>query len=203
MNKCHKIKIIKSIEENIFLKKKIIYDVDIISLLTNKIYNCLNKKGKIFICGNGGSASDAQHLAAEFMVRLRPLVNRRPYPVIALTLDPATMTACSNDYGYSKVFSRPLDALATKRDILIVLSTSGNSKNIIEALKMARKKKIFSIGLLGSKGGNSKNLCDLKYIVPSDNVARIQEAHIFLGHTIFEIIEDMLIKSSKNNNNIY
>jgi D-sedoheptulose 7-phosphate isomerase len=200
MNKNHKIKIIKSIEENIFVKKKIIHDVNIISLITNKIYNCLNKKGKIFICGNGGSASDAQHLAAEFMVRLRPSVNRRPYPVVALTLDPATMTACSNDYGYSKIYSRPLSALATTRDILIVLSTSGNSKNIIEVLKLAKKKKIFSIGFLGSKGGKSKSLCDLKYIVPSDNVARIQEAHIFLGHTIFEIIEDMLIKSNINEN---
>lgn len=197
MNKNHKIKIIKSIEENIFVKKKIINDVDIISLITNKIYNCLNKKRKIFICGNGGSASDAQHLAAEFMVRLRPTVNRRPYPVVALTLDPATMTACSNDYGYSKIFSRPLDALATTKDILIVLSTSGNSKNIIEVLKLARKKKIFSIAFLGNKGGNSKNLCNLKYIVPSNNVARIQEAHIFLGHTIFEIVENMLIKRRK------
>ena len=128
------------------------------------------------------------------MVRLRPKINRNPYPVISLALDTSTLTACSNDYGYKNIFSRPLDALASEKDILIIISTSGKSENIIEALKLAKKKKIITIGFLGCGGGKAKSLCGLKYIVPSNNVARIQETHIFLGHLIFELVEDKLIK---------
>jgi D-sedoheptulose 7-phosphate isomerase len=168
-----------------------------IEKIKNKIQNCLKNSGKVFLCGNGGSAADAQHLAAEFMVRLRPKINRNPYPVISLALDTSTLTACSNDYGYNKIFSRSLDALASKNDILIVISTSGNSKNIIEVLKMAQKKGVISVGLLGNGGGQAKSLCSLKYVVPSKKIARIQETHIFLGHLIFELIEDQLIKKKK------
>lgn len=183
-----------SIKENINLKKILLKDFKIISSIKNKIYYTLKNGGKIFICGNGGSAADAQHLAAEFMVRLRPKINRNPYPVISLALDTSTLTACSNDYGYKKIFSRPLDALASKNDILIVISTSGNSKNIIEVLKMAQKKGVISVGFLGNGGGQAKSLCSLKYVVPSKNIARIQETHIFIGHLIFELVEDQLIK---------
>jgi D-sedoheptulose 7-phosphate isomerase len=182
------------ISENTKLKKDILKNTKVISDIKFKILNAIKNKGKIFICGNGGSAADAQHLAAEFMVRLRPNINRDPFPVIALALDTSTLTACANDYGYKYIFSRSLKALASNKDILIVLSTSGNSKNIINVLKVAKKNKIYSIGFLGSGGGECKYLCDLKYIVKSQNVARIQETHIFLGHIIFELVEDQLIK---------
>jgi len=187
------IKIKKAVSENIRLKRNLIKNFEIIKKIKNKILYCLNNSGKVFLCGNGGSAADAQHLAAEFMVRLRPKINRNPYPVISLALDTSTLTACSNDYGYKNIFYRPLDALASKKDILIVISTSGKSQNIIEVLKLAKKKKITSIGFLGCGGGKSKSLCNLKYVVQSNNVARIQETHIFLGHLIFELVEDELL----------
>jgi D-sedoheptulose 7-phosphate isomerase len=186
-------KIKQAISENIRIKRNLIKNFEIIKKIKNKILYCLNNSGKVFLCGNGGSAADAQHLAAEFMVRLRPKINRNPYPVISLALDTSTLTACSNDYGYKKIFSRPLNALASEKDVLIVLSTSGKSENIIEALKLAKNKKIMSIGFLGCGGGKSKSLCNLKYVVPSNNVARIQETHIFLGHLIFEMVEDELL----------
>jgi D-sedoheptulose 7-phosphate isomerase len=182
------------ISENIKLKKDILKKTKAISDIKFRILNTIKNKGKIFICGNGGSAADAQHLAAEFLVRLRPSKNRDPYPVVALALDTSTLTACANDYGFRHIFSRPLKALASNKDILIVLSTSGNSKNIIDVLKVAKKKNICTIGFLGSGGGKCKHMCDLKYIVKSQNVARIQETHIFLGHLIFELVEDQLIK---------
>jgi D-sedoheptulose 7-phosphate isomerase len=188
------IKIKKAVSENIKLKKNLIKNFKNIEKIKNKILYCLKNSGKVFICGNGGSAADAQHLAAELMVRLRPKINRSPYPVISLALDTSTLTACANDYGYKNIFSRPLNALGSANDILVAISTSGNSKNIIEVLKLAKKKKITSVGFLGNNGGKAKNLCDLKYLVPSKNVARIQELHIFLGHLIFELVEDELIK---------
>ena len=187
-------KIKQAVSENIRLKKNLIINFKNIERIKNKILYCLKNSGKVFLCGNGGSAADAQHLAAEFVVRLRPKVNRNPYPVISLALDNSTLTACANDYGYKKIFSRPLDALGSKNDILIVISTSGKSMNIIDVLKLAKKKEIISIGFLGNGGGKAKAMCDLKYIVPSKNVARIQETHIFLGHLIFELVEDQLIK---------
>ncbi len=190
------LKIKQAVSENIKLKKNLIRNFKNLDKIKNKILYCLNNSGKVFLCGNGGSAADAQHLAAEFMVRLRPKINRNPYPVISLALDTSTLTACSNDYSYKNIFSRPLDALASKNDILIVISTSGNSQNIVEVLKMAQKKEVISVGFLGNGGGEAKSLCNLKYIVPSKNVARIQETHIFLGHLIFELVEDQLIKKN-------
>ena len=186
-------KIKRAVSENIKLKKSLIKNYKNIEKIKNKILDCLKSSGKVFICGNGGSAADAQHLAAEFMVRLRPNINRNPYPVISLALDTSTLTACSNDYGYNNIFSRPLDALASKKDVLIIISTTGKSKNIIKVLKLAKKKKITSIGFLGRGGGEAKSLCNLNYIVPSNNVSRIQETHIFLGHLIFELVEDELL----------
>ena len=186
-------KIKRAVSENIKLKKSLIKNYKNIEKIKNKILDCLKSSGKVFICGNGGSAADAQHLAAEFMVRLRPNINRNPYPVISLALDTSTLTACSNDYGYNNIFSRPLDALASKKDVLIIISTTGKSKNIIKVLKLAKKKKIISIGFLGCGGGEAKSLCNLNYIVPSNNVSRIQETHIFLGHLIFELVEDGLL----------
>jgi D-sedoheptulose 7-phosphate isomerase len=157
------------------------------------IHRKITLGGKLMFCGNGGSASDAQHLSAEYLVRLRPTVNRKPLPAISLTQDTSTLTACGNDYDFSDIFVRPFQALAKKNDILISISTSGNSKNVIKVLKEARKKKITTLGLLGSNGGKCKKFCDIKLIVPSKSTARIQECHIFLGHFILEQVENLLI----------
>jgi D-sedoheptulose 7-phosphate isomerase len=162
-----------------------------------EIYKALKKGGKILFCGNGGSAADAQHLAAEFLVRLRPMVNRMPLPALSLAQDTSTLTACGNDYGFNYIFSRPLDAIANKKDILFVISTSGNSQNIYEVLKKARKKNIKSIGLLGGKGGKCLKICNYKIVIPSNITARIQECHIFLGHFILEQVENLLIQNKK------
>ena len=159
------------------------------------IYKKLSLGGKIFLCGNGGSAADAQHLAAEFLIRLRPNVNRNPIPAISLAMDASTLTACSNDYDFKYIFSRNLDALGNKgKDVLIGISTSGNSQNIIEALKIAKNNKIISIGLFGKTGGKAMKYCDLPINIPSDNTARIQESHIFIGHYIFERVEDLILQ---------
>ena len=187
-------KLKKTLNENINLKKKLISleskIEDIVKLFTNTIKN----KGKILICGNGGSAGDSQHLAAEFLVRLKPKNNRSAYPVISLALDTSTLTACGNDLGFSRIFSRNLEALGQSNDILVVISTSGNSQNIISVLKKAKAMKIKSVGFLGSGGGKAKKYSNLNIIIPSKITARIQECHIFLGHYIFEKVENNLKK---------
>ena len=170
----------------------------IIKLLFKKI----KFGGKILFCGNGGSCSDAQHLAAEMLIRLKPKNNRSPLAALSLATDTSTLTACGNDYNFSKIFSRPFEALSKKNDVLFVISTSGNSKNILNVLKSAKRKKITSVGFLGSGGGLSKKNCDYKLIVKSNNTAIIQECHIFLGHYIIEEVEKKLIKErviTKNN----
>ncbi len=163
-----------------------------------KTINTVHKKiklgGKLMLCGNGGSAADAQHLSAEYLVRLRPNVNRKPIPAITLAQDTSTLTACGNDYDFSDVFRRPFQALAKKNDVLIVITTSGNSLNVLKVLKEARSKKITTIGFLGNSGGKCKKFCDIKLIVPSKSTARIQECHIFLGHFIFEQVENLILK---------
>ena len=183
-----------SINDNIKTHKKLVALNNKVEQSIIKIYNTITSGGKIFTCGNGGSAADAQHLAAEFLIRLRPNLNRKAYPMISLAQDTSTLTACGNDIGFNNIFSRNLSALGDKKDLIIAISTSGNSKNIINALKQAKKMKIFSIAFLGYKGGNAKKYANLSLIVPSNNVARIQEAHIFLGHYILEKVEDLLIK---------
>ena len=174
-----------SIKENIDLKKKLINLDKKVNTSVELIYNTFKNENKILICGNGGSAADAQHLSAEYLVRLRPKINRKPLPVISLALDTSTITACGNDYSFDKLFSRNFEALVKDGDLLICISTSGNSKNILNVLKAAKKKKIQSISFLGKGGGEAKKLSTLSLIVPHSNTARIQEAHIFLGHFIF------------------
>ena len=181
--------------ESVEIKKKLIRLEKEVSLAINKIYLTVKNGGKIFICGNGGSAADAQHLAAEFLVRLNPMTNRRPFPIVALAMDTSTLTACGNDYGFKYIFSRNLKALGSQKDLLISISTSGKSKNIIEVLKEGKKMKIFSISLLGFNGGAAKKISDLNIIVPHQKVSRIQECHIFLGHYIFNQVEKLILKN--------
>jgi D-sedoheptulose 7-phosphate isomerase len=180
------------IADSITAKKSLLSQEDKIMKSIEKIIIAIKKGKTVFLCGNGGSAADAQHLAAEMLVRLRPNVNRKSIPFLSLAMDTSTLTACGNDYGYDYIFSRPLEALAKKGDILIVISTSGNSQNILEALKLAKKKQIFSIGFLGGSGGKAKKYCDLPIIIQSSKTARIQESHIFLGHYILEQCERKL-----------
>ena len=145
-------------------------------------------------CGNGGSAADAQHLAAEFVVRLNKNKNRRALPMLSLALDSSTVTAGGTDLSFQNIFSRSLEAIGQKGDLLIVISTSGMSKNIIEVLKKAKKMKIKSIALLGSGGGKAKTIADLSIIVPNNNTASIQEPLIFLGHFVLNAVEEKLFK---------
>ena len=161
------------------------------------IHKKIKLGGKLMFCGNGGSAADAQHFSAEYLVRLRPNINRKPIPAISLAQDTSTLTACGNDYNFSDIFVRPFQALAKKNDVLIAITTSGNSSNVIKVLKEARSKKITTIGFLGSLGGKCKNFCDIKLIVPGKSTARTQECHIFLGHFILEQVENLILK--KNN----
>ncbi len=190
----NQINLIKTISQHQQVFSSLLNEANTINLIVNLIHKKLKKGGKIMFCGNGGSAADAQHLTAELLVRLRPTKNRNPIPAISLAMDTSTITACSNDYDYERLFSRNFKALHNKNDILFAISTSGNSKNILNVLKESKKLKISSIALLGNKGGKAKNYCDIPLIVKSNNVARIQEAHIFLGHYILEKIEDLLFK---------
>ena len=183
----------EQLEENINIHQSIFkMSKDIIDVIQN-FQKKLKKGGKILICGNGGSAADAQHLAAEFIVRLRPHVNRNPIPAITLAQDTSTLTACGNDYSFDDIFLRPFQALAKKGDILLCISTSGNSKNILKVLKEAKKKNIYSVCFLGKGGGKAKNICNKPLVISSQNTARIQECHIFLGHFILEKVEDLII----------
>lgn len=185
------------------LRQNINAHLELIHLLPeiNKAIVTIHKKiklgGKLLFCGNGGSAADAQHLAAEYLVRLRPKINRKPLPAISLAQDISTLTACGNDYDFTEIFLRPFQALVSKNDILVCITTSGKSKNIIKVAKEANRKKISTIGLLGNDGGIVKNFCDIKIIVNSKITARIQECHIFLGHFILENVENMLLNSIK------
>ena len=144
------------LKENINVHEEMLkISKDIINVIKN-VKKKLNKGGKILFCGNGGSAADAQHLAAEFLVRLSPHINRNPIPAITLTQDTSTLTACGNDYSFDDIFLRPFQALAKKNDVLICISTSGNSKNILKVLLEAKKMNVYSVSFLGKGGGKAK-----------------------------------------------
>jgi D-sedoheptulose 7-phosphate isomerase len=147
----------------------------------------LEKGNKILLFGNGGSAADAQHIAAELIGRYK--TERNGLSAIALTTDSSAITSIANDYGYLKVFDRQIEALARKGDIVIGISTGGSSSNVISALKIANALECKTIGLCGKGGGEFKDLCDVNIIVPSDDTPRIQEMHILIGHTICHLID--------------
>ena len=151
------------------------------------ILNCLLNGNKILLCGNGGSASDSQHLAAEFVNRFR--MERRPLPAIALTTDTSILTSIANDYSFDEVFKRQVEALGSDGDVLIGISTSGNSKNVISALKKAREKGLITIGFTSKEKCKMDEFCDINLKVESGDTPRIQEVHIFLGHVICDLVE--------------
>ena len=167
-----------------------------VAKIADMAVECLAGGGKLLFAGNGGSAADAQHIAAEFLVRLRAGHDRKALPAIALSLDVSTLTAAANDYGFERIYARALEGLAAKGDLFIGLTTSGRSPNILRALEKAREMGVTTVGLLGGDGGPAASLCDEALIVPSDEAGRVQEVHIMAGHAICEIVEDALRRRS-------
>lgn len=163
-----------------------------IEKIVDTVVESLQGGGKILLCGNGGSAADAQHVAAELVGQFK--LKRRAWPAIALTTNPSIVTAVGNDYGFEYIFARQVEALAQKGDVVVGISTSGNSKNVLEAMRAARSLGCTTIGVTGKTGGALQNTVDSYFHAPSDDTARIQEAHIFMWHIVCELVELELSK---------
>ena len=186
-------RIIESIKESIDVKQKLLTNSLLISDIRKVAVACTNafsRGNKVLFCGNGGSAADAQHLAAEFSGRY--YFDRPPLPAEALHVNSSFLTAVANDYSYDEVYARMLKAIGKEGDVLIGLSTSGNSKNIIRAFEAARELHITTVGLTGESGGKMAGLCDFLINIPSVDTPRIQESHIMVGHIICELVESTL-----------
>lgn len=184
----------ESIKESIAAKQRLLEEcTGSIKACGTTLSEIVAAGGKIMFCGNGGSAADSQHLAAELVVRLRSSVNRRALPALALTVDPSIMTAGGNDIGYENVFARCVEAYAREGDALIGISTSGNSENVIRAVEKAKELGVYTVGMLGGDGGRMNGLCDASVTVPSGITARIQESHILIGHIWCEMIEEKIL----------
>ena len=181
------------IKKSIEVKQQILENKDILEtiLKVGEILVEVYKSGnKLLIAGNGGSAADAQHIAGELVSKF--YFDRPALPAIALTTDTSIITAIGNDYGYEKLFSRQIEANGVKGDVFLGISTSGNSKNVIEGLKIAKEKGLITIGLTGESGGKMKELCDYCICVPSNETPRIQESHLLVGHILCSIIEEAI-----------
>lgn len=184
----------KAILESIEIKTSLRQYLISIASAIQRISNRVSLGGKVYLIGNGGSAADCQHIAADFLGKFSD--SDIPIPAIALTTDTSVLTAFGNDFGYEKVFSSQIRGLLTGQDILIAISTSGNSENIIEAVKQAKEQNVFVIGFLGGNGGRVLPFVDLPLIVPSDSTPRIQECHILIGHIICELVKQIVVKVS-------
>ena len=186
----------KLFEESINVKQEILNSniLNVIERMGDEISHSIKNGGKMMLCGNGGSAADAQHLAAEMLIRLRPNYNREGVPAIALAQDVSTITACGNDFGFDHLFERVLESLGNPGDVLIAITTSGNSMNVIKAMQLAREMNIIVFGFLGAGGGKALEFCDEAFLVPSSDTGRIQESHITAGHALMEYIEDQLLQ---------
>lgn len=188
---------IKSIISNsILVKSKLLEDqsnIDSIQLCIDAIHKALKNGHKILFCGNGGSAADAQHLAAEFSGRFYK--DRKALPAEALHVNTSYLTAVANDYSYDVVYSRLIEGIGHAGDVLVALTTSGNSANIVHALHVAKLKNMFTIGFTGSTGGKIKDICDVMIKIPSDDTPRIQECHIMVGHIICQLVEEKYFES--------
>ena len=189
--------VIRELQESANLKRVMAQDLsDVIADAAQIILNTYKAGKKVLLIGNGGSAADAQHIAAELAGRFR--LERTGLPAIALTTNTSVLTALANDYGYDTVFSRQLEALANDKDVLIAITTSGTSPNILKAVETAHSKGVIVIGLTGEAGGKLKDRADLTIMVPSDDTARIQEAHITIGHIICHLVEKGLFNGSSS-----
>ena len=180
----------KELISHINLSNKMLDLIGDIEIISQYSIETIRNGGKIILFGNGGSAADAQHIAAELVGRFR--VERDALPALALTTDTSAITSIGNDYGYDLIFSRQLDAIINKNDIVIGISTSGNSKNVINGLKLSKSKSVKTIGLSGCTGGEMNQVCDFNFVVPSCDTARIQEMHIFVGHTLCHLIDQSI-----------
>lgn len=181
-------------EESISVKTKILKDqIDTIDRIATLVVRTLKKGGKILLCGNGGSAADSQHIACELVGRFK--MERSPLPAIALSTNTSNLTSLANDYSYKEVFKRQVKALARKGDLLIGISTSGESPNVIEAVKAARELGISTVAFTGRDGGQLARTAEVSFKVPSDETPRIQESHITAAHAICEIVEKELFKT--------
>lgn len=183
--------IIKDIQDSIAVKQGLMQThVEIIQQAAEMMAECIRSGHKIIFFGNGGSASDSQHLAAEFVGRYEK--ERRALAAIALTTDTSILTAVGNDYSFDRVFERQVEALGSKGDVAVGISTSGNSNNVLLALKKARELGLKTIGFAGRDGGKLKSLVDLAIVVPTQKTARIQESHIMIGHILCERIDERI-----------
>lgn len=186
------------LKESIEVKEQILKDENLLNRIqkaTDLIINAYLNDKKVLLCGNGGSASDAQHISAELTGRFK--LDRKPLFAEALHVNTSFLTAVANDYSFDTVYSRLVEAFGRNGDILIAISTSGNSTNVVNAVKKAREIGMKTIGLTGKTGGKLKDLTDILINVPSDNTPRIQEAHITIGHIICEIVEMKLFQMGK------
>lgn len=184
---------LKNVNESIAVKQSVLENQDIfntIDVVSKLIIKAFELKQQLMLCGNGGSAADSQHLAAEFSGRY--YLNRPPLKAVALHTDTSFLTAVSNDFSFDNVYSRMVEAIGSKGDILIGLSTSGNSNNVVNAMSYAQKKGITTVGFTGQAISQMDNYCDYLIKVPSQDTARIQEAHMLIGHSICEIVETHL-----------
>ncbi len=189
----------KQVENSINTKQKFFEDKELMSLLktvSQQVVAAYKNGNKTLIAGNGGSAADAQHIAGEFVSKF--YFDRPGLASLALTTDTSILTAIGNDYGYERLFSRQLQANGVKDDVFIGISTSGNSKNIIEALKECKGKGIVTVGFTGENGGAMKELCDYCLCVPSNETPRVQESHILLGHIICAVVEEEIFGKGFN-----
>ena len=177
----------ESLQESARVKESLLGESETILKIAEWVLETTKNGGKVLLCGNGGSAADCQHIACELVVKLSQ--DRKGLPALALTTDTSILTAISNDWEFERVYSRQVEALGKKGDLLIAISTSGKSKNVLNAVETAREKNMRSIGLTGFDGGPLKDLTDLTLIVPSKDVQRIQVAHITIGHIVSELVE--------------
>lgn len=183
----------KALKDSLKIKEQFIKEnIDNIITLAEKIVLAFTNDRKLMICGNGGSAADAQHIAAEFVNRF--VMERPPLPAIALTTDTSIITSIGNDYTFDDIFAKQVKAIGVEGDILLLISTSGNSPNIVSAIKAARDNKIYTIALTGRDGGKTKGMADSTIIVKSDITARIQECHIFVSHLICQLVDYILFQ---------
>ena len=187
--------VIKAFEESIRVKERFVKEnIDGLLTAAQRLATCFAADHKLLIFGNGGSAADAQHIAAEFVNRFS--VERRPLPALALSTDTSVLTSISNDYSFDEVFSKQIKAIGKRDDFVLGISTSGNSRNVILAVETARDMGLYTVGLTGCGGGNLANCCDLALIVDSQATPRIQETHITAGHILCDLVDRILFPES-------
>ena len=183
----------KALSESLAVKEHFIREnISNLIFFAQKIVSAFTSDRKLMICGNGGSAADAQHIAGEFVNRF--ILERPPLPAIALTTDTSIITSIGNDYSFDEIFSKQVKAIGMEGDILLGISTSGESADVIEAAKAARKQGIYIVGLTGGNGGSLANMVDLALVVQSNSTPRIQETHILVGHIICQLVDYILFQ---------